>query len=239
MTLKRELLKVPNYNVELNSDGTNNKDWFKYFADVGDGVKTLEDDLNNNVETLNTDIDTLETSVTNITNQLTTDIVPGIMTIGDFKLSFSPSDHESWLLLDGRTLSRTEYADLYNWVIANNLLRSGPGPMEFGTGDGSTSFTIPNPGGLAIVAAGAGAGLTPRTPGASGGEENHTMTTEELVAHTHQASNVLVSTAFTRADAGTGFNHSPVTITTTSTGSTTPFNIMQPWGAINAFVKYA
>lgn len=238
MPVKKELLKVPNYNVALNADSVNNKDWFKYFGDVGEGVKTLQDDLNSSVETLTTDLDTAESEIDSIQDQITNTLLPGSGTIGDFKFSFDTSDHGVWLILDGRTLMRSEYPELYDWLFDRSLLRVSPGPMEFGIGDGETSFTIPNPGGRAIVAAGAGAGLTPRPSGDFGGEEEHTQDVTEMPAHTHTVGTHYGSAATPRSDAGSGLNMGPVTVTSSSAGGGLPFNIMQPWGSINAFIKY-
>lgn len=43
-----------------------------------------------------------------------------------------------YLKLDGSTVSRTTYADLWSWVQANSLT------TVFGVGDGSTTFVLPN-----------------------------------------------------------------------------------------------
>lgn len=54
--------------------------------------------------------------------------------VGDFKFSaFLISQQNGWILCDGRNLSRTTYSALFN-VIGT----------DFGVGDGSTTFGIPN-----------------------------------------------------------------------------------------------
>ncbi len=55
----------------------------------------------------------------------------------------------------------------------------------FSAGDGATKFTLPDMRGKVSVAAGAGAGLTNRVFGSIGGEENHTLTVNEIPSHTH------------------------------------------------------
>ncbi|WP_143745078.1 hyaluronate lyase N-terminal domain-containing protein [Megasphaera cerevisiae] len=49
-----------------------------------------------------------------------------------------------YLALDGSTYSRVTYATLWTWAQANNLAASSPNKYQFGTGDGSTTFTVPN-----------------------------------------------------------------------------------------------
>lgn len=49
-----------------------------------------------------------------------------------------------YLALDGSTYSRTTYAALWAWAAANGLTATSPSKYQFGTGDGSTTFTVPN-----------------------------------------------------------------------------------------------
>lgn len=53
--------------------------------------------------------------------------------IGDLKSSIRLSDHTVWMICDGRAVSRTEFKDLFAIISVN-----------FGIGDGSTTFNIPN-----------------------------------------------------------------------------------------------
>lgn len=66
-----------------------------------------------------------------------------------------------WLICDGSAVSRTEYATLYA-VIGTT----------YGTGDGSTTFNLPDLQGRTAIGAGSGANLTSRTLGATGGSES-------------------------------------------------------------------
>lgn len=112
-----------------------------------------------------------------------------------------------YLLCDGSAVSRTTYASLFA-VISTT----------YGTGDGSTTFTLPdlrgrtpvgkdNMGGsTANRVTSAGSGITGTTLGATGGAENKTLTTTELPAHTHTGTSA----------AGGSHNH---TATTSSDGS--------------------
>jgi microcystin-dependent protein len=94
---------------------------------------------------------------------------------------------------------------------------------------------------IALSSDGAGAQtftltLSTRTLGETGGEENHGLTQAETPAHTHgygtdtgpQGSG---SSTVIRGSAGSGFN-------TTSVGSSTSHNNMQPFLGINYIIKY-
>lgn len=76
---------------------------------------------------------------------------------------------EGWLLCDGREVSRTEYARLFN-VIG----------VTYGEGNGSTTFNIPDLRGCFPL------GLsTSYMLGQTGGETSHILTTNEMPSHTH------------------------------------------------------
>ena len=98
------------------------------------------------------------------------------------------SPPSGWLFCDGSAVSRTTYADLYN-VIGT----------EFGAGDGSTTFNVPDLRGRAPIGVGTGTGggasgngaptggsaLTARTKADWGGKETHVLSDSELPNHTH------------------------------------------------------
>lgn len=93
---------------------------------------------------------------------------------------------DGWLLCDGSAVSRSDYARLYA-VISTT----------YGTGDGSTTFNVPDMQGRVAVgkddmsgtAAGritsGGSGLDGTTLGADGGEETHELTSAENGPHVH------------------------------------------------------
>jgi microcystin-dependent protein len=73
-----------------------------------------------------------------------------------------------WLLCDGSAVSRTTYADLFAAI-----------GVQWGAGDGSTTFNLPEIRGRGVIGAGNGLGLTGRIVGQAGGEEEHTLTLPE------------------------------------------------------------
>jgi microcystin-dependent protein len=93
--------------------------------------------------------------------------------VGDIKHSVRNTDHIGWLICDGRSLSRTEYADLFS-VIGT----------AFGSASGTT-FNLPNCRGRVVGTVGTGSGLTARSLGDVVGAETHTMTTNQMPSHSH------------------------------------------------------
>lgn len=89
---------------------------------------------------------------------------------GDVKQSIRTSDHGHWLKWENRrTLSRTTYTELWDLATANSnaLINTG----MFGTGDGSTTFTMGDILGRSIGIAGQGTHLTNRVLGSRIGAE--------------------------------------------------------------------
>lgn len=78
-----------------------------------------------------------------------------------------------WLVADGRTTLLTA-----TYPALSALCK----PIY---GGDATHFTLPPMAGRTVVAKGAGAGLTTRAIGASGGEERHPLATSELPSHQH------------------------------------------------------
>lgn len=96
--------------------------------------------------------------------------------VGDYKMSAQHSDFNGWLLCDGRSVSRTDFPELFK-VVATS----------FGATD-SNSFNLPDLRGRVYGGCGSNiAGLTNRSLGTAVGSETHTLTTAEMPLHTHSA----------------------------------------------------
>ena len=91
-----------------------------------------------------------------------------------------------WKICDGSALSRTTYSNLYD-VIGTT----------WGSGNGSTTFNIPDLRGRAPIGAGSGTGLTSRTLGDTVGAETVKLTAAQsgLPAHTHTLAGKVAYTA--------------------------------------------
>jgi microcystin-dependent protein len=168
--------------------------------------------------------------------------VPDVPDIGDLKHRAAAVIPAGWLLCDGAAKSRATYAALFG-VIGTT----------WGPGDGVSTFNLPDLRGRSLVGNGTGAGLTNRVIGTTGGEENHTLITNELSNHSHTVTDPGHSHTvpiLNQSGVGTpgstnfqGANISDTTITPTSDPATTGIvatdgeggggghNTMHPWAA--------
>jgi microcystin-dependent protein len=147
-------------------------------------------------------------------------------TVESFAGSVAP---DGWLLCNGANVLRTAYPVLFN-VIG----------VTYGAGDGATTFTLPDMRGKVSIAAGQGVGLTNRVLGTVGGEENHTLTVNEIPSHNHTylkqdgIQNIV-------APAGAGITAADDPTTTVNSGNTgggAAHNVMQPYLVLNHIIKF-
>lgn len=74
--------------------------------------------------------------LTNSTNSLNTAlkaIINKLVPVGDVKTSVKASNHDNWILCNGQAISRSTYSELFALIGVN-----------FGAGDGSTTFNVPD-----------------------------------------------------------------------------------------------
>lgn len=164
-------------------------------------------------------------------------------TVVAFAGSTAPS---GWLLCDGGTVSRTQYAALFAVV-----------GVTYGIGDAVSTFKLPDLQSRTVVAAGKGSGLTSHALGEVFGEEAHTLSDQEMPSHTHAGTTseaTGLASWFTEWTGGSGDKRGLQPVFTTyggldlkdhnhpftsnATGGGTSHNIMQPSIALNYIIKY-
>lgn len=149
---------------------------------------------------------------------------------------------DGFLFCDGSPVSRSTYHNLFS-AIGN----------VWGSGDGSSTFNLPDLRGRAPIGAGTGNGLTIRTIGESFGEETHQLTIAEMPSHNHDIDDqghVHTGVLHTGGSAFSGGITPILSDTVQSTdraftgikvlkqGGSQPHNNMQPSAVVNYIIKY-
>lgn len=154
-----------------------------------------------------------------------------------------------WLLCDGSAVSRTTYATLFNLI-----------GTTYGTGDGSTTFNVPDLRGRVALGkdnmGGSSANRVTATQadnlGQGSGAENHTLTVSEMPSHNHYHWGVSSSESFNTTlngardrdgsqnwgSSGTpSSSHQMHTGTISNTGGDGTHNNVQPYLTLNVIIK--
>jgi microcystin-dependent protein len=146
-----------------------------------------------------------------------------------------------WLLCDGSAVSRTTYAALFA-VLSTT----------FGSGDGTTTFNLPDLRGRGLIGVGTGTGggangngaptggsaLTTRALGDWLGEETHTLSSGEMPSHTHVVQTYASGSGGSNTIGRGGSNGTPeVDQNTNSAGSGSAHNNIQPVMTVNFIIK--
>lgn len=144
--------------------------------------------------------------------------------IGTIMPFTSDSTLTNWLLCDGQEVSRTTYAELFSLI-----------GTTYGTGDGSTTFNVPDMRGYVPV----GKDNTDTnidTLGKKYGEKTHTLTVDEIPEHAHNY--YLYNTSDENTIWGPEIiSGTSTTQATSKTGGGQAHNNMQPSMAVNWFIK--
>lgn len=161
--------------------------------------------------------------------------------IGSIQASSVDLSNDGYILCDGRAVSRTDYAELF---AKYNTMTP---PLPFGSGDGSTTFNVPNIEGRVIEGASSSIGET-------GGEATHKLTVDEMPTHNHDRIVYYGNSGWTVGDSSGlgGRQTDPYTAVvqttqatsqslshwdTNSTGGGQPHNNKQPFIKLYYFVK--
>lgn len=110
----------------------------------------------------------------------------------------------------------------------------------WGIGDGTTTFNVPNLSRRATIGRGGTAtGTVGNAVGATGGEEDHTLTIDEIPAHTHIENGFAATMIIDGTGAGVSFIGSTATGNSTgSAGGDQVHNNMQPSAVVMKIIKY-
>jgi hypothetical protein len=177
-------------------------------------------------------------------------------TTGDAKLTLKIAADPGWVMMNDGTLGdatsgASTLADPTAQALFTLLWNQIPDtwcPVTPG-GRGATAVAdwaahkaikLPRQLGRALVVSGTGAGLTQRALGAYSGEETHALTNAELTSHGHTVGSGY--SAFTTNPVGGAAIASGPGYPTSgggvdATGSSTPFNVMQPSAFWNVMLK--
>ncbi len=145
---------------------------------------------------------------------------------GTIIMSACVSEPGGWLDCNGRLLTVATYSNLFTAI-----------GYSFGGSD--SSFNIPDMRGRAGIGLGQGSGLTNRTLASTGGAETHTLTVNEIPAHTHSyVNNVGDQNTDNAFGTETAADQADYNQTTGSTGGGLAHNNMQPFVVLRYLIKY-
>lgn len=153
------------------------------------------------------------------------------------------AEPSGWLFCYGQAVGRTTYATLFTAIGTN-----------YGAGDGSTTFNIPDLRGRIVAGrddmggsaasrlTSGGSGINGTTLGAAGGSQAHTLAASEMPSHTHTLNTSFDNPGASNAPASAAYRNSnsdgnTVTVTTGSAGSGGAHQNTQPTIIANYIIK--
>lgn len=134
-----------------------------------------------------------------------------------------------YLMCQGQAVSRATYAALFALI-----------GTAYGTGDGTTTFNLPDGRGTTLIGAGqAFSGGTTWSAGTLSGTERITLSVGEMPSHSHYQGRGFASGAIvTEVPLSKSSGFADPVITTGSTGGNSSHNNMQPSQVIGGFMIY-
>lgn len=173
-------------------------------------------------------------------NQMQTNMANASVPIGCGMDYFGTTAPDNWLFAMGQAISRTTYSDLFA-VIGT----------AFGSGDGSTTFNLPDKRERVSVMYKSGStngtsGATLGTLGAKGGEFKHTQSVNEMPPHQHDEIIITGTTVTVNSTSGSNSinltssgnaNKTVNKLYTSKTGGGQAMNVMQPYLVCNYIIK--
>ncbi len=158
-----------------------------------------------------------------------TDKVASGVNVADLKATAASTAPEGWLICDGSAISRTTFPALFTAI-----------GTDYGVGNGSTTFNIPDGVGRVLVGAGTGtaSAATAHARGDESGDETHVITLAEMANHGHGitgSGSIVGDGAGTEYVTTAGNKGAPITLDTS--GADQPHNTMQPFFVANWIIK--
>lgn len=181
---------------------------------VKEDLEALRDEINGNLESVN----------------LAAAVQEALIPTGTVLATARSTAPTGFLLCDGSAVSRSTYSGLFSAI-----------GTTYGSGDGSTTFNVPDLRGRTPVGVDGAAGRLNANDalGNSGGAQTHTLTTAEMPAHAHPAEEgafVLEGVAAPTHARSAGSNTRNAS-TTGNTGGGGAHNNMQPYQIVTYMVK--
>lgn len=172
-----------------------------------------------------------------ITLQQLEELQSSLWGVGDIKYTckstiFSSIENQGWVECDGSDIDRVVFSDLFAAI-----------GVTWGNGDGTTTFTLPDFRGRALIGSGTGAGLTARNLGlTNGGAETHLLTALEsgLPAHHHILNSQGSGGGITNVESASNLTGALIPNNTTDVAAApavSAHNNMMPFGVARIIMK--
>jgi hypothetical protein len=189
------------------------------------------------------------------TKVATTAFVAGaVFTTGDVKLTLKTAADSGWVLMDDKTIGNASSAATgranadtvalftllwTNTADAQCAVSTGRGANAAADYAANKTIALPKTLGRALATYGSGSGLTARALALATGVETHPLVIGEMAAHAHDVSFTVSNTpgGTAQVDANGAGVIASITSTSTSVGSGTAHQNMQPTIFLNVMVK--